>query len=456
MMAVAGVSGVFSTAEAQTLRRAGPPAEFPPASYRGKQYVDSRGCVYIRAGIDGNVDWVPRVSRSRQQLCGYQPTTVAGTSAARPRAASAPELITLPQSAQPTAKAPRTVAAAPAATRPQTTSQPRSTAAASAAASATAPVVVRQKPRRSPAQTSARPSGISAPAPAPVRPAPVAPAPRRVTPAPQPAQVPPAAGGCAGASALSSQYINRGAGVRCGPQSDAPVTYGTGRDGRSSSVNLTPNSRILPVHVYQERRLSEGLEVPEGYRPAWQDDRLNWHRTERTARPAVLIANPSAPSGYVRVDRKDGRLNPMRGRGSATGEAQMAQVWQDTLPRRPVRPALDRDTVRLSESSAVSNAEAEVPLTLFLSSKSTPGADAPVVAARKRYVRAAGFADPAEAHRAAQALATTGLPVRLGTSTRGSKVTKVVLAGPFTDPARAEAALQQVRAAGYSRAALTK
>lgn len=61
-------------AAAQTLRDAGPPAEFPPATYKGKQYVDSRGCVYIRAGIDGNVTWVPRVTRNRKLVCGYEPS----------------------------------------------------------------------------------------------------------------------------------------------------------------------------------------------------------------------------------------------------------------------------------------------------------------------------------------------------------------------------------------------
>jgi hypothetical protein len=68
-LAAAVLSGSITLA--QDLRG---PSELPPSSFRGQQYTDSRGCVFLRAGVGGTTNWVPRISANRRQLCGYPPT----------------------------------------------------------------------------------------------------------------------------------------------------------------------------------------------------------------------------------------------------------------------------------------------------------------------------------------------------------------------------------------------
>jgi predicted small lipoprotein YifL len=54
------------------------PAELPPADFAGRQYVDSSGCVFVRAEVNGAVTWAPRLNRDRTPLCGYRPSLAAG------------------------------------------------------------------------------------------------------------------------------------------------------------------------------------------------------------------------------------------------------------------------------------------------------------------------------------------------------------------------------------------
>ncbi len=50
------------------------PAELPPAGYAGLQYVDSKGCMFARAGNGSEVLWIPRVSRQGVAACGNPPS----------------------------------------------------------------------------------------------------------------------------------------------------------------------------------------------------------------------------------------------------------------------------------------------------------------------------------------------------------------------------------------------
>jgi hypothetical protein len=57
------------------------PAELPSAEFQGREYVDSRGCVFLRSTFGGEVTWVPRFGADRQPICNGQATTATATPA---------------------------------------------------------------------------------------------------------------------------------------------------------------------------------------------------------------------------------------------------------------------------------------------------------------------------------------------------------------------------------------
>ena len=389
--------------------------------------------MYIRAGIDGNVTWVPRVSRKRQGVCGFKPTNVQTAASAPAGAADAPVQITV-NSAPVAAKQP-TVAARP---LPQRKAKP---------------VVVRQKAPKVVRQPV--PRSVDVPA-APITQAPVA-----------VAQVPST---CAGRSAISQQYSGsrtKGVVVRCGPQT-APIlpstaqvaVTGTAPSHVSTTRRVTAPAKPAPAHAYtrivpkhvaiNRQNTYANVAVPKGYRPVWEDD----------------------------------RLNPKRAEQNLAGRSQMLLIWTNTVPRRLINQKTGQDvTARLPLVYPYTSVEqqrrdlgdvtfakrngqlvkrivrnknaAPAKRKPVYSSRSAPKpvATAPATprAAGKTYVQIGVYGDSANAQRAAQRIARMGMGARIGKSTRGGKTYLSVQAGPF-GASSAPAALGKLRGAGYGDA----
>lgn len=76
-LAVAVVISIGQMAGAQNLAQVGAPVNPPPASFKGQQFIDARGCVFVRAGFGGQVNWVPRIDGRKKPICGMLPTGAA-------------------------------------------------------------------------------------------------------------------------------------------------------------------------------------------------------------------------------------------------------------------------------------------------------------------------------------------------------------------------------------------
>lgn len=365
--AVLGLSAGLATTGA-TLAQ-GIPAETPPQSYAADQYVDSRGCVFVRVGFGAATEWVPRVGRSRQQVCGQSPTGITNR--------GAPDLTTDSRV---------TIIGGP----------------VPAPAAGPAPV--------------ATPAPVIAAAPAPAQ----APATQiRVVTTPAPATVgAPSASGCPNLPAAHQPYFT-GADVRCGPQANFPGTVGPqsnlgGYGVDAEVVTGTPRSFALSA-------------VPEGYQLAWDDD----------------------------------RLNPYRGVGTPAGEAQMQQVWTNTVPRRlasvPIAGQANVLTRRQIAAAALSAATAQGEGgSAYVREARARVPVAPAneirVGAGHRHVLAGTFSGQADAASAYNRLASVGLPARIGQVQRQGQTLFVVMAGPYGDPQSLGRALVQTRGAGFSGA----
>ncbi|MEZ5685114.1 MAG: SPOR domain-containing protein [Paracoccaceae bacterium] len=476
------------------------PANVPPPSFKGRQFVDNAGCVFVRAGFGDTVRWVPRVSRDRKHICGYKPSfgaeekvlEVAKIAPAAPVVPAGPAAVAAPVAGAVAAPAPQraapapTVFAGPAVAPPVPAAAPGFglgaplAAPVAAAAATTTPRSYGTVFPGPSAQIAAAQAGISGGgsgriggavgAPMVITPPGFgyAPAPR-VTRMPAPAVLAPMGAGAptsfgaplaapaltAAPSGYVSPYALAGYAVSdpaaprlsgASPLRLAPVAPMLAGPVAAPEAAGTGCANLSPV-AQQYMRSANGLPVRCGP----QGGALVTGQAAGAA--ASVVVSSKTPAGGFAPAFEDGRLNPYRGPQTVAGDLQMGQIWTNESPMRAVSaktPARKRIDMAYLEKRA--GAQVAQPVAgVRLSSKSAPAAAAAPKAVGARYVQVGSFGQAANAEAAKARIAALGLPVAVSRVTRGGKVLQVVLAGPTGD---AGAALARLRAAGFGDAVL--
>ena len=376
---------------AQTAAEVGGPRELPPPGFSGQQFVDSRGCVFLRAGLGGTVNWVPRVDASRKAMCGYPPTFAGGT-----RMAAAAEPAPTP-------------APAPAA-RTMPAENP-------------APVRVADREPPPESYTPAPVAGLAVPMMPRAQVVAAAPAAPVATPSFSAERI-----GCTrSAPVLQRLALTNGGSVLVCTRGDgtleglrAPI-YPAGSPVGASLVQPGDGGDQMPSGQMAEtgntasgvRLADQGIRVPEGYKLAWEDD----------------------------------RLNPLRGVGTAAGQAAQDRVWTRQVPARPV----EGDATRQADRGPSAPAGQTGVVTVSTKSQAVTETVAAPSAGRV-FVQVGSFAVPENADGAASRLSALGLPVARSKARIGGKAVQVVLAGPFASTDAARGALSAARGAGFADA----
>ena len=374
-------------ATAQNVRDIPAPRELPPVSFKGAQFVDSGGCVFVRAGIDGRVMWVPRVNGARKVLCGYPPSFAA---------------------AAPPPDAPAVTVSAPPALRPAVQTAP-------------APA-----PRTPMLETAARADGPRCPARAPIRS--IAPLQgggtvilclSRAGLLDQPATI----ARLEGAAPLPTRVAAGGDTVLVCPRT-APIAQRLALAAGGTTLLCTAADGSLADLAIPGRRAASSAPVATNAPMP----------TLLAAAAATDLLQPVVPQGY-KLAWQDNRLNANRARGTAAGQAAQDRVWTRETPARLVSAA-PQPVLRVSTQTE--------PARLRVSTMGQ---------AATHYVQVGSFAQTANADAAAMRLADLGLPVAARPANKGGRAVVVVMAGPF-DADQARAALALTRRSGFANAIL--
>ena len=467
LFAIAFIMGTVSAGALSAQTRAGSePAEFPPTSYKGKQYVDSKGCVFIRAGIDGNVSWVPRLTRKRDGVCGFRPTFANQvTEAEQPPAAKSPA----PAPVKTAAAAPAPVAAA--APRPAPKRVVKAAPKPKPKVKRVAKVMRQKAKPAAPLIVEKAPQQV-----------------KRVVRTTRTAAVQQVQTACPGVSAISSRYLVRGdKEVRCGPQAQPIVgaRIATGPAPRVAApvqrrkvvqvpqpvavaqgpITVPKHRRIVPRHVAVNRVNTTNVRVPRGYKRVWTDDRLNTKRAEQNLaghKAMNLIWTSTVPRRLINQSNGDDvtasvalvyPYTDFARQQRELGEVSIVQRNGQTLKR------IVRNVTGVFSPEPRQARVAKVNRQPVYSSRSAPKAAPKATAKRAQpkaevagrgFVQVGAFTDTNAAHRMAKKVQRMGMPVRVGRYTRNGQTTRLVIAGPFGGDAAIGRAVNRLRGAGYN------